>query len=142
MQLLLFFNQIRGWLMKPFIELFLLGVATPIRLACDIISGVADSIDIGVVKKYSHEWTIRRKRIGVRNDIRSYARYMLYQARVLNTTVKMSFNDIIIYARPCTHEEETCEVERIVADYDHKWKVRSASSVVIGATGQHCRRSF
>jgi hypothetical protein len=30
--------------MKPFIELFLLGVTTPIRLACDIASGIAEGI--------------------------------------------------------------------------------------------------
>jgi hypothetical protein len=30
--------------MEPFIKLFLLGVTTPIRLACDIISGVAEGL--------------------------------------------------------------------------------------------------
>ncbi len=100
----------------------------PVNATCAIISSVANNIDLGVAREYDHEWTIQR--IGVRNiknDIWSYARYMLYQACVLNTTVKMSFNALIIYARPCAHEERALEVEKIVTDYDRKWAARSAS---------------
>lgn len=100
----------------------------PVTVTCTIVSGVANNIDLGVARKYSHEWTI--KRLGatrVKEDLRSHTRYMLYQAFVLDMVVKCSFNDIIIYARPCAHEKQALEVEKIAADYDRKWAARSAS---------------